>query len=345
MAEHKCDGNQTRCRKSAPDSGTILSHSSGFARQCYVESHAPGSGNQHEWLAERFEENRDHLQAVAWRLLGTFSEAEDAVQETWIRLSRSDASEVENLGGWLTTVVSRVCLDMLRARALRREEPIDEHELEPVAKQQAAIDPEQETLLADSVGIALLVVLDRLTPAERLAFVLHDIFAAPFEEIAAILGRSATSARQLASRARRRVQGRPELSPGRLTAQRRVVDAFLSALRAGDLAGILAVLDPNVVRRADAVAVRSTADREIRGAAHVANESLSHVREARFARTAMVDGDVGIVLAPRGQLFMVIRCKVRAEKIVAMDVIAEPERLRQLELSVLDDVPATRQSR
>jgi len=302
------------------------------------------SEKQSEWLVQRFEENRTHMRAIAYRLLGSVNEAEDAVQEAWIRLIRYDTRDVENLGGWLTTVVSRVCLDMLRARASRREESIGEHAPEPVANRQVGGDPEQETLLADSVGLALLVVLDRLAPPERLAFVLHDIFAVPFAEIANILGRSTVSARQLASRARRRIQGSTPASPGHLASQRRVVDAFLSALRAGDLDGILAVLDPDVVRRADHVAVPSAADREITGAALVAKEALSHVKEVQFARPAIVDGSVGIILAPRGQLFTVIRCTVTAGKIVEMDVIADPDRLRQLELAVLDNVPAARES-
>jgi RNA polymerase sigma-70 factor (ECF subfamily) len=301
------------------------------------------AANRREWLAERFEENRDHLQAVAYRLLGSASEAEDAVQEAWMRLSRSDTSNVENLGGWLTTVVSRVCLDMLRARAARREEPMGEQLPEPAANTREGADPEQEALLADSVGLALLVVLDRLRPAERLAFVLHDVFAVPFEEIATILGRSAVSVRQLASRARRRVQGSTTVSAGDLAAQRRVVDTFLSALRAGDLNGILAVLDPDVVRRADHVAAPSAAEREIHGAALVAQESLSHMKEARFARPALVDESVGIIVAPRGQLLIAMRCKVTAGKIVEMDVIADPERLRQLELAALDDTLAAPQ--
>lgn len=300
------------------------------------------SGKQLEWLAQQFEEKRFHLRAVAYRLLGSVSEADDAVQEAWIRLSRTDTSAIENLGGWLTTVVSRVSLDLLRARASRREEAMEEQAHEPVAKRQVGADPEQETLLADSVGLALLVVLDRLTPAERLAFVLHDIFAVPFGEIASILGRSAVSARQLASRARRQIQGPSTPSANHLHLQRRVVDAFLSALRAGDLAGVLAVLDRNVVRRADHSALAAPADHEIHGAALVAKESLSHVKEAQFARTAIVDGSVGILIAPRGRLLMAIRCKVAQEKITEMQVIADSGHLRQLEVAVFDNGPDAR---
>ena len=212
--------------------------------------------DEHDWLAERFEENRTHLRAVAYRMLGSLSEADDAVQESWLRLSRSDTSGVENLGGWLTTVVARVCLDMLRSRKSRREEPLDVHVPEPIVSREAGTDPEHEALLADSVGLALLVVLETLAPAERLAFVLHDMFAVPFDEIAPIVGRSPAAARQLASRARRRVQGCGRALPDAdLTRQREVVDAFLAAARGGDFDALLAVLDPDVVLRADRAAV------------------------------------------------------------------------------------------
>ena len=291
---------------------------------------------EREWLARRFEEDRGHLRAVAYRMLGSISEADDAVQETWLRLSRSDATGVDNLGGWLTTVVSRVCLDMLRSRTSRREESLDEL-AEPIPSNETGTDPEREALMADSVGLALLVVLDRLAPAERLAFVLHDMFAVPFEEVATIVGRSPAAARQLASRARRRVQGRTRISEVRISKERRVVDAFLAALRTGDLDGILAVLDPEVVRRADYVAVPSAEAREIRGAAAVANEALTHADRARFARTALVDESVGIVVAPRWRLLMALRCTVKNGKIIAMDVIAERARLGRLKIAALDD--------
>src|SRR5712671_6740213 len=226
--------------------------------------------DEHEWLAERFEENRTHLRAVAYRMLGSLSEADDAVQESWLHLSRSDTSGVENLGGWLTTVVARVCLDMLRSRNSRREEPLDMHVPEPIVSREDGIDPEHEALLADSVGLALLVVLNTLNPAERLAFVLHDLFAVPFDEIAPIVGRSPTAARQLASRARRRVQGGATVPDVDLTRQRAVVDAFLAASRGGDFDALLALLDPDVVLRADAAAVQMGSAPEVLGAAEVA---------------------------------------------------------------------------
>src|SRR5438067_1495687 len=227
--------------------------------------------DEHDWLAERFEEHRPHLRAVAYRLLGSLSEAEDAVQDAWLRLSRSDTSGVENLGGWLTTVVGRVCLNMLQARTSRREEPLGAHGSEPIVSREDGTDPEHEALLADAVGPALLVVLDTLAPAERVAFVLHDVFAVPFEEIAAIVGRSPAAARQLASRARRRVRGAATAPDADLTRQREVVDAFLAASRAGDFDALLAVLDPDVVLRADRAAVQAGAAREVRGAAAVAH--------------------------------------------------------------------------
>ena len=229
--------------------------------------------DEHDWLAERFEANRTHLRAVAYRMLGSLSEADDAVQEAWLRLSRSDTSGVENLGGWLTTVVARVCLDMLRSRKSRREEPLGAHVPEPIVSREDGIDPEHEALLADSVGLALLVVLETLAPAERLAFVLHDMFAVPFDEIAPIVGRSPAAARQLASRARRRVQGAATAPDADLTRQREVVDAFLAASRGGDFDALLAVLDPDVVLRADRAAVQAGASREVRGAAAVAEHA------------------------------------------------------------------------
>ena len=254
--------------------------------------------DEHEWLAERFEANRTHLRAVAYRMLGSLSEADDAVQEAWLRLSRSDTSGVENLGGWLTTVVARVCLDMLRSRKSRREEPLGAHVPDPIVSREDGIDPEHEALLADSVGLALLVVLETLAPAERLAFVLHDMFAVPFDEIAPIVGRSPTAARQLASRARRRVQGAATVPDADLTRQREVVDAFLAASRGGDFDALLAVLDPDVVLRADRAAVQAGASREVRGAAAVAKTFSGR---ARFAQPALVNGAVGAVWAPGGR--------------------------------------------
>src|SRR5438105_7873265 len=235
------------------------------------------------WLAARFEENRTHLGAVAYRMLGSPSDADDAVQESWLRLSRSGTSGVENLGGWLTTVVARVCLDMLRSRTSRREEPLEAYVPDPIVSREGGIDPEHEALLADSVGLALLVVLDTLNPAERLAFVLHDLFAVPFDEIAPIVGRSETAARQLASRARRRVQGAATAPDADLTRQREVVDAFLAASRGGDFDALLAVLDPDVVLRADSAAVHMGASREVRGAAAVAKQFSGRARFAQLA--------------------------------------------------------------
>jgi RNA polymerase sigma factor (sigma-70 family) len=287
-----------------------------------------------EWLAERFEESRTHLRAVAYRMLGSLSEADDAVQEAWLRLSRSDTSGVENLGGWLTTVVARVCLDMLRSRESRREEPFGEHLPDPFVSGENGIDPEHEALLADSVGPALLVVLETLAPAERLAFVLHDMFAVPFDEIAPIVGRSPAAARQLASRARRRVQGAatvPDADPSR---QREVVDAFLAASRGGDFNALLAVLDPNVVLRADRAAVHMGASREVLGAAAVA-ETFSG--RARAAQPALVNGAAGLVWAQGGRPTVVFGFTIRAGKIVEINLVADPERLRQLDVAVLDD--------
>ena len=295
--------------------------------------------NEHDLLAKQFEEHRTHLRAVAYRMLGSPSEADDALQETWLRLSRSDTSEVENLGGWLTTVVGRVCLDMLRSRRSRREGylggPSDAHVVQPIASRAEGTDPEHETLLADSVGLALLVVLDTLKPAERLAFVLHDMFAVPFEEIAPIVGRSPTAARQLASRARRRVRGADMVSDVDLSRQREVVDAFLAAARAGDFDALVAVLDPDVVLRADVGAVRAVASREVRGASAVARRALKG--RARAALPALVNGRVGVVVAPRGRLLMVLGFKIRGSKVVEIDAIADPPRLNRLDLVLLDD--------
>jgi RNA polymerase sigma factor (sigma-70 family) len=291
----------------------------------------------HEWLAKRFEENRAHLRAVGYRMLGSLSEADDAVQEAWLRLSRSDTSGIENLGGWLTTVVGRVCLDMLRSRRSRREEPLGARLPEPIISREEGIDPEHEALVADSVGLALLVVLETLAPAERLAFVLHDMFAVPFEEIAPIVGRSPTAARQLASRARRRVQGAATSADAGLACQREAVDAFLAASREGDFEALLAVLDPDVVLRIDGGAVRAGLSREVRGVRAVAEQTLTFSRLSPFVRPALVNGAAGVVVAPRGRPFAVMGFTVRRGKIVEIDVLADPARLRQLDLAVLDD--------
>jgi RNA polymerase sigma-70 factor, ECF subfamily len=295
--------------------------------------------DERDFLAEQFEEHRTHLRAVAYRMLGSISEAEDAVQEAWLRLSRSDTSGIENLGGWLTTVVARVCLDMLRSRRSRREEPLSEPSGArvpgPIVGREDGIDPEREALLADSVGPALLVVLETLAPAERLAFVLHDMFAVPFEEIAPIVGRSPAAARQLASRARRRVQGVPTAPEADLSRQREVVDAFLAAARGGDFDALVAVLDPDVVLRADSSAVRVGLSREVRGAPVVAGRALKG--RARAALPALVNGAVGVVVAPRGRLLVVLGFTISGGKIVEIDAIADPARVSQLDLVVLDD--------
>jgi RNA polymerase sigma factor (sigma-70 family) len=288
-----------------------------------------------DWLAQRFEAHRMHLRSVAYRMLGSLSEADDAVQEAWLRLSRSDPDGIQNLGGWLTTVVARVCLDFLRSRESRREDPLDLHRPALGETRQDGGDPEEEALLADSVGVALLVVLETLTPAERLAFVLHDLFAVSFEEIAPLVGRSPTAARQLASRARRRVHGVAPQSSADRTHQREVVNAFLAAARGGDFGALLAVLDPEVAFRADPTAVRLGAVADVCGAAAVAE--LAIAAGARGARHALVNGEVGLVVAPRGRLRMVMRLTVAEGKIVAIEMTADPNRLRQLELAVLSD--------
>jgi RNA polymerase sigma factor (sigma-70 family) len=293
--------------------------------------------HQNEWLAQRFEQNRPHLREVAYRMLGSLGEAEDAVQEAWLRLSRSDTSSVENLGGWLTTVVARVCLDLLRSRKSRREEPLEVQLPEGMVSRERGSDPEHEAVLAESVGLALLVVLEALAPAERVAFVLHDMFTVPFEDIAPIVGRSPAAARQLASRARRRVQGAAKVPAAELTRQRKAVDAFLAALRGGDLEALVAVLDPDFVIRADRAVVAAGAPREVRGARVWAKQALAFSRAIRFAQPALVNGTVGVVVAPRGRLFRVLTFRVSGGKITQVEVVAEPDHLRQLELAVLSD--------
>jgi RNA polymerase sigma-70 factor (ECF subfamily) len=293
--------------------------------------------DEHDCLAQRFEENRTHLRAVAYRMLGSISDADDAVQEAWLRLSRSDTSDIENLGGWLTTVVARVCLDMLRSRRSRREEPLGVRVPDPIVSRADGMNPECDALLADSVGLALLVVLETLSPGERLAFVLHDMFAVPFEEIAPIVGRSEVAARQLASRARRRVRGAAPVPDADLSRQREVVDAFLVASRDGDFDALLAVLDSDVVLRADIGVVRAGLSREVRGAAAVAEQALTFSRLARFAQPALVNGAAGLVTAPGGKPYAVMGFTVRRGKIVEIDILADPARLRQFDLAVLDD--------
>jgi RNA polymerase sigma factor (sigma-70 family) len=287
-----------------------------------------------EWLAERFEEHRAHLRAVAYRMLGSLTEADDAVQEAWLRLSRSDAGGIENLGGWLTTVVARVSLNMLRSRATRREEPIGVRVPDPIVDSADGTDPEHEALLADSVGLALLVVLETLSPPERLAFVLHDMFAVPFDEIAPIVDRSPEATRQLASRARRRVQGERAVPDANLDTQREVVDAYLAAAREGDFDALVAVLDPDVVVRADLGPGRT---REFRGAETVARQALGYRRLGLVVQPALVNGAVGAVSTRNGELFSVAGVTVRGGKIVEMDFLADPERLAQLDLTILDD--------
>ena len=288
--------------------------------------------DEKKWLAEQFEANRAHLRAVAYRMLGTTAEADDAVQETWLRLSRSDSSAVENLGGWLTTVVARVCLDMLRSRKSRREEAMEADLPEPVADGNG--DPEREALLADSVGIALLVVLKKLAPAERVAFVLHDMFDLPFEEIATIVGRSPAAARQLASRARRRVQGSPAVADDDVASQREIVDAFLAASRGGDFDALLAMLDPDVVFRADRTAAQMGGTAEIRGATAVAQTFKGR---AQAARVALFDGAAGVAVILQGQLRIALGVTIADGKIIAIDAIADPDHLRRLNVEVIKD--------
>lgn len=290
--------------------------------------------DRNQWLAERFEENRGRMRAVAYRMLGSLNEADDAVQEAWIRLSRSNEKSIENLGGWLTTVVSRVCLDMLRSRKSRGEESIDEQVGGPMATGGPGSDPEQEVLLADSVGLALLVVLGRLTPAERVAFVLHDMFAVPFEEIAPIVGRTASATRQLASRARRRVQGAPTVSGGNIGEQLEVARAFLAALRAGDIEGLISVLDPDVVVHVDEAAAQPGGPREIRGAQNWARGAVTFAALARFVQPALVNGSVGLVLAQRGRLMRVLTFTLKGGRIARAEIIADSARLRDLDLAV-----------
>jgi RNA polymerase sigma factor (sigma-70 family) len=288
-----------------------------------------------DYLAERFEENRTHLRGVAYRMLGSLADADDAVQEAWLRLSSAEAAGIENLGGWLTTVVARVCLDMLRSRTSRREETVTPQTPEMIATGARGSSPESEAVLADSVGLALLVVLDRLTPAERLAFVLHDMFDMPFEDIAPIIGRSVVATRQLASRARRRVRGGETGARPDLARQREVAHAFLTALQDGDFQGLLAILDPDVLVRTDIVGP-SGVPTEQRGAAQYARQATAFAKAGRLLRLAIVDGAVGVVLAPRGRLQRALRLTIANDKITEIEVIGDQERLGKLRLTVVD---------
>ena len=302
--------------------------------------------DEHSWLTERFEEHRPRLRGVAYRLLGSLHEAEDAVQEAWLRLNRIDAANIDSLGGWLTTVVSRVCLDILRSRKAKREEPIGGEVIRSSVVRGAGADPEGEAVLADSVGVALLVVLDTLTPAERLAFVLHDLFGMPFEEIGSIMGRSAAAAKQLASRARLRVRGAPTPSDAGRARQRDVVGAFLRAVYDGDLEGLLAVLDPDAVLRIDAAtrahdpaAVDPGRHREITGASLWAKQLIAMTRGMRvgmrFVQPALINGSVGVIFAPGGKLSRVLIFTFSDDMITRLDVIADPARFRELDIAVL----------
>jgi RNA polymerase sigma-70 factor (ECF subfamily) len=286
--------------------------------------------DEKDFLAQQFEANRGRLRGVAYRMLGSLSEAEDAVQEAWLRLGRTDAAGVDNLGGWLTTVVARICLDMLRSRKARREDALDSAGPEPVANDNIEAVLEQESQLADSVGLALLVVLQTLAPAERIAFVLHDMFDLPFDEIAPVVGRSPTAARQLASRARRRVQGKAAEPDADRDAQRRVVGAFLTAARGGDMQGLLAALDPDIVVRSDAAARKLGASPEVHGAERVARFYLGKAQEAR---PALVDGSVGIVVAPRGRLFLALKLTFANNRIAGIDVVADPAQLQNIDVA------------
>jgi len=292
--------------------------------------------DERDLLTERFEEQRSRLRAVAYRMLGSVSEADDAVQEAWLRLNRADTGDVENLAGWLTTVVARVCLNVLRSRASRREEPLDVLVPDPIVDLEDGSDPEHEAVLADSVGLALLVVLDTLAPAERLAFVLHDMFAVPFEEIGPMIERSPAATRQLASRARRRVKGVPTAPDADLIRQRQVVEAFLAASRGGDFDALVALLDPDVVLRADRTAGATPAPILLRGA-HVVGKGASVASQrVRFTQPALINGVVGLVMAPRGRLYLVLAFTITDGRVTEIDIIADPDRLRHVDLAVLD---------
>jgi len=293
--------------------------------------------DENEWLAERFEEKRAHLRAVAYRMLGSLAEADDAVQDTWERVSRAGASEVENLGGWLTTIVARVCLNMLRARDIRREDSLEMLLPDPIINREGELRPEDEALLADSVGLALQVVLDALAPAERLAFVLHDMFDLAFEEIAPMVGRSPAAARQLASRARRRVKGSAVPSPDPdIARQRAIVDAFFAAARGGDFDALLALLHPEVVLRADYGPSRPSESRVVRGAAAVVRQARLGANPAAELHPALINGAAGVVITIDGQAHVVMAFIVTQDQVVEIDVIADPERVRRVASAVLN---------
>src|SRR5262245_38994946 len=283
-----------------------------------------------EWLTEQFETHRIHLRAVAYRMLGSHGDANDAVQETWLRVSRAGTSSVENLGGWLTTILSRVCLDMLRSQKSRREKALDAGEPGPVVNRENVANPEEEILLADSVGLALHMVLETLSPGERVAFVLHDMFDLSFDEIAPIVGRSSTATRQLASRARRRMHGKAKVPEADLTQQRQIVDQFLTASRNGDLDGLLAVLDPEVVLRADRIQLPAGGPHVIHGATDVARFFSGR---ARAARPALIDGGLGVIVAPQGKLLLVLHVSIDHGRIVTLEAVSDPERLRHYDLA------------
>ena len=286
-------------------------------------------------LADGFEPHRAHLRGVAYRMLGSLADADDAVQETWLRLTRADVGEIRNLPGWLTTVVSRICLDVLRSRSARREDLVDRHEPDDHVDGSRAGQPEQEAVLVDEVGRALLVVLATLSPAERVAFVLHDMFAVPFDQIAPVLDRTPDTTKKLGSRARLKVRGTPTVDALELAAHRRTVETFLAASRSGDLAAILGVLAPDVVRRADEIALPVGRAREVFGARVVAEEVAVFGARSRYAAAALVDGDVGIVVAPHGQLQLVLAVEFAGERIAAYELIADPARLSALNLADL----------
>ena len=286
--------------------------------------------DERDWLAERFQEQRGHLKAVAYRMLGSLAEAEDAVQDVWLRLSRSDTREIDNLRAWLTTIVARVCLNRLRSRNARREQPMSVHVPDPIVGPDDALNPEHQAVLADSVGLALQVVLDTLPPPERLAFVLHDMFDVPFDQIAAMMDRSPEATRQLASRARRRVRGATPVSDGDLTRQRAVVDAFFAAARRGDFEALVAVLHPDIVLRSDGGPARPAVSRLVRGAAAVARSAIAFARPSAVIRPALVNGAAGVVSVEDGQPVSIMGFTVSDGKIVEIDAIADPERLRQV---------------
>jgi RNA polymerase sigma factor (sigma-70 family) len=293
--------------------------------------------DEQDWLAEEFEANRSRLEAVAYRMLGSRTEADDAVQDTWLRLSRSDAAEITNLGGWLTTVVSRLCLDMLRSRRTRREEPLDTYVPDPIVSRADRLDPEHQALVADSVSLALLVVLETLDPAERLALVLHDMFAVPFDEISQIVGRSPEATRQLASRARRMVRGTTAAPESDVARQRAVVDAFFAAARGGDLDALVSLLDPDVVLRSDGGVRLPAVSAVVHGAHAVAGRAIMFSRPDAIVRPAIVNGAAGVVVMVNGKPFSIMSFSTVDGKVAAIDVLADPERVSRIDLTDLDD--------